>query len=134
MRTYTVETRVYSHVAAHTAADAIRIAAGACLSSLDSTAPVATPSDSGAPADVPDIAPALPDEKGDALSTREQTVLRHLIAGTPNKTIARELGTSESTIKVHARAIYRKIGVSNRTQAAIWAVKNAQFDGEKGSP
>ncbi|WP_338468413.1 response regulator transcription factor [Novosphingobium sp. ZN18A2] len=55
------------------------------------------------------------------LSPREQDVLRCLIAGYSNKVIARELVVCEATVKVHVKAILRKLKVSNRTQAAIWA-------------
>jgi two-component system nitrate/nitrite response regulator NarL len=56
------------------------------------------------------------------LSVREQHVLDRLAQGKANKTIARECAITESTVKVHLKAILRKINVSNRTQAAIWAV------------
>jgi two-component system nitrate/nitrite response regulator NarL len=55
------------------------------------------------------------------LSARELHILRSLAEGQPNKTIAREIGTAESTVKVHVKNIFRKIGVANRTQAAMWA-------------
>lgn len=59
---------------------------------------------------------------GDAnLSHREHEVLCCLMAGYPNKLIARKLEVSEATIKVHVKAILRKLNVMNRTQAAIWA-------------
>jgi two-component system nitrate/nitrite response regulator NarL len=55
------------------------------------------------------------------LSPQERLILRSLANGQPNKTIARKIGSAESTIKVHVKNILRKIGVANRTQAAIWA-------------
>lgn len=55
------------------------------------------------------------------LSRREYDVLCCLMAGYPNKLIARKLDVSEATIKVHVKAILRKLNVMNRTQAAIWA-------------
>nr|WP_281377252.1 LuxR C-terminal-related transcriptional regulator [Stakelama sediminis] len=55
------------------------------------------------------------------LSDREQQVLRCLMVGYPNKIISRHLNISEATVKVHVKAILRKLRVSNRTQAAIWA-------------
>ena len=61
------------------------------------------------------------------LSNREVQILTCLVAGHPNKIISRELGISEATVKVHVKAILRKIGVQNRTQAAIWAL------GERGN-
>jgi two-component system, NarL family, nitrate/nitrite response regulator NarL len=56
------------------------------------------------------------------LSVREVQILACLVAGHPNKIISRQLGISEATVKVHVKAILRKVGVQNRTQAAIWAV------------
>lgn len=55
------------------------------------------------------------------LSAREMQILRRLIAGLPNKVISRQLSISEATVKVHVKAVLRKLRVSNRTQAAIWA-------------
>lgn len=59
------------------------------------------------------------------LSTREKCILRCIAEGCSNKSIARRLDISEATVKVHVKAILRKIRVSNRTQAAIWAVNNS---------
>lgn len=58
---------------------------------------------------------------GEALTARQVEVLRLLRQGESNKRIARELGMCESTVKVHVRQIMRKLGVSNRTQAALYA-------------
>jgi two-component system nitrate/nitrite response regulator NarL len=55
------------------------------------------------------------------LSAREKEILGCLTQGEPNKVIARKLDITEATIKVHVKAILRKIGASNRTQAAMWA-------------
>jgi two-component system nitrate/nitrite response regulator NarL len=55
------------------------------------------------------------------LSAREAEILGCLTKGEPNKIIARRLDITEATIKVHVKAILRKIGASNRTQAAMWA-------------
>ena len=57
-----------------------------------------------------------------ALSDRELEILRCLIMGCPNKVISRRLEISEATVKVHVKAILRKLRVQNRTQAAIWGV------------
>jgi two-component system nitrate/nitrite response regulator NarL len=54
------------------------------------------------------------------LSTREAEILRCLTEGAPNKVIARKLDVAEATVKVHIKAILRKVGAANRTQAAIW--------------
>lgn len=56
------------------------------------------------------------------LSSREAEILHCLMQGAPNKIIARKLDVAEATVKVHIKAILRKIRVTNRTQAAMWAV------------
>ncbi|MEA2286992.1 MAG: hypothetical protein QOJ21_3035, partial [Solirubrobacteraceae bacterium] len=56
-----------------------------------------------------------------ALSAREREVLGLLLDGLPNKLIARRLEISEKTVKSHLTRIFREIGVSDRTQAALWA-------------
>lgn len=58
------------------------------------------------------------------LSTREIGVVQRLAQGDCNKEIARVIGVTEATTKVHVKAIMRKLGVANRTQAAVWAVRN----------
>jgi DNA-binding NarL/FixJ family response regulator len=55
----------------------------------------------------------------DSLTPRERDVLARLGHGRSNKHIARELGVSEATVKVHVRHIMGKLGASNRTQAAL---------------
>ena len=59
-----------------------------------------------------------------SLSPRETSILSCLSRGASNKLIAREINISEATVKVHVKAILRKIGVANRTQAAVWAMTN----------
>lgn len=58
------------------------------------------------------------------LSTREGEILHCLESGAPNKVIARQLNMAEATVKVHIKAVLRKINVSNRTQAAVWAMQH----------
>jgi two-component system nitrate/nitrite response regulator NarL len=58
------------------------------------------------------------------LSQQEMKILALLAQGDSNKLIARRLGSCEATIKVQMKAIFRKLGLQNRTQAAVWAVKN----------
>jgi len=58
------------------------------------------------------------------LSTREKSILRCLIEGDSNKCIARKIDIAEATVKVHVKAILRKIRVQNRTQAAVWGMNN----------
>jgi len=60
----------------------------------------------------------------DGLSEREREVLAMVARGLPNKLIARELGISEKTVKAHLTSVYRTIGVTDRTQAALWAERN----------
>jgi two-component system nitrate/nitrite response regulator NarL len=58
------------------------------------------------------------------LSHREMAILQCLALGLANKIVCRRLNISEATVKVHVKAILRKLRVANRTQAAIWAVKH----------
>jgi DNA-binding NarL/FixJ family response regulator len=64
------------------------------------------------------------DPSAPLLSPREKLILRCLIEGDSNKSIARKMDIAEATVKVHIKAILRKIRVQNRTQAAIWALSN----------
>jgi DNA-binding NarL/FixJ family response regulator len=57
------------------------------------------------------------------LTQRESEVLRQLAHGLTNKEIALSLTISYETVKEHVQHILRKIGVSDRTQAAVWAVR-----------
>ena len=61
------------------------------------------------------------------LSAREQSILRCIVEGDSNKAIARKISIAEATVKVHVKAILRKIRLHNRTQAAIWAMNNSSF-------
>jgi two-component system, NarL family, nitrate/nitrite response regulator NarL len=58
------------------------------------------------------------------LSAREMQILGYLLNGASNKLIAHELAISDGTVKVHLKAILKKIGAQNRTQAAIWALNH----------
>ena len=60
----------------------------------------------------------------DGLSEREREVLAMVARGLPNKLIARELAISEKTVKAHLTSVYRTIGVTDRTQAALWAERH----------
>jgi DNA-binding NarL/FixJ family response regulator len=60
------------------------------------------------------------------LTPREREVLALLADGLPNKLIARRLDISEKTVKAHLTNIFQRIGVTDRTQAALWAQKNAR--------
>ena len=58
-----------------------------------------------------------------ALTQREMQVLRHVALGLSNKEIAQSLTISVETVKEHVQNILRKLAVSDRTQAAVWAVR-----------
>jgi two-component system nitrate/nitrite response regulator NarL len=73
-------------------------------------------------------APNTPAAAPNGLSPREVQILRHLMNGHSNKAIARELSISEATVKVHLKALLRKVRVNNRTQAAVWALNNGFND------
>ena len=60
----------------------------------------------------------------DGLSPREHEVLALVVEGLSNKLIARRLEISEKTVKAHLTSIFRTIGVDDRTQAAMWGVRN----------
>jgi len=68
-----------------------------------------------------------------ASDPREREVLELVSAGLPNKVIAVRLGISEATVKAHLTRIYRQIGVTDRTQAAIWAREHADTGRRSGS-
>ena len=61
------------------------------------------------------------------LSPREKSIMRCLIEGDSNKCIARKIDIAEATVKVHVKAILRKIRVQNRTQAAIWGMNHGSL-------
>ncbi len=82
----------------------------------------------GSGVSLPEADPAMPsgaDPTRPHLSGREVSILRSLVHGDSNKHIARQLDIAEATVKVHVKAILRKIRVRNRTQAAIWAMANS---------
>ncbi len=59
-----------------------------------------------------------------ALTDREQEVLLWVSQGLPNKSIASRLGIREKTVKAHLTRIFNELGVTDRTQAALWAKDN----------
>ena len=59
--------------------------------------------------------------QGIRLTHRQLEVLEQLLQGKPNKIIARELDLSEGTVKIHVAAIFKALGVTNRTEAAVAA-------------
>ncbi len=58
------------------------------------------------------------------LTKRENEVLKQLAFGLTNKEIAQALGISYETVKEHVQHVLKKLGVADRTQAAVWAVRN----------
>lgn len=60
------------------------------------------------------------------LTDREREVLGMVRDGQPNKVIARRLGISERTVKAHLTNIFQRLGVADRTQAALWAQRHPQ--------
>ena len=64
------------------------------------------------------------EERDEHLTPREREVLAQLARGAPNKVIALELGVSERTVKTHVSNILGKLGMTDRTQAAVYAVRH----------
>ena len=62
----------------------------------------------------------------DALTRREREVLAEIAKGRSNREIARALGVSEKTVKAHVSSVLAKLGVQDRTQAALLAVRHEQ--------
>jgi two-component system, NarL family, response regulator LiaR len=84
----------------------------------------------GRPALHPDVAarlmrhvadPAAP--AGEALTPREREVLQLVVEGYANKQLARRLGIAEKTVKTHVSSILQKLGVPDRTAAAVLAIR-----------
>jgi DNA-binding NarL/FixJ family response regulator len=61
------------------------------------------------------------------LTARERDVLALVIGGNSNKQIARRLGITEKTVKGHLTNLFQRIGVTDRTQAALWAERHGIF-------
>ena len=61
---------------------------------------------------------------GDDLTPRERQVLELLGQGLANKQISRKLNIKEKTVKAHLTSVFQRIGVSDRTAAALWAARN----------
>ena len=63
-------------------------------------------------------------EKIEKLTKREIEVLKLLAVGMYNKEVAENLGISERTVKNHVSSIFKKLGVADRTQAAVFTIRN----------
>jgi two-component system nitrate/nitrite response regulator NarL len=93
-----------------------RVAAGEPVISPEMTAKLVTAfQHSGSP---PNDAPL------GQLSAREQEVLEQIALGASNKEIARTLSIAETTVKIHVQHILRKLGLTSRVQAAVYASRN----------
>lgn len=90
---------------------------------------ISPPIQNDAPWDVTDEPHALKH-----LSSRELAILKRIVQGESNKHIARFFSITEPTVKAHVKAILRKIGANNRTQAAIWALSHKLFEDLNGTP
>jgi two-component system nitrate/nitrite response regulator NarL len=75
-------------------------------------------------------APARPSEL-DKLTPREREILACLARGESNKLIARVLDLAESTVKIHVQNILKKLGLSSRVQAAVFAVEQGLGSGHE---
>jgi NarL family two-component system response regulator LiaR len=64
----------------------------------------------------------------EALTAREREVLELIARGLPNKLIARDLGIAEKTVKTHVSSILSKLGLTDRTQAALYAVRSGLIE------
>jgi len=60
------------------------------------------------------------------LTRRERDILQLISAGMTNKAIARKLGISESTVKVHVKYLLKKMNLKSRLEAAVWALQSGQ--------
>jgi DNA-binding NarL/FixJ family response regulator len=74
------------------------------------------------------LAARIEQRPAEELTERERTVLALIAAGLPNKQIARRLGISEKTVKGHVTSVFRRIGVDDRTQAALWAKQHGLLE------
>ncbi|MDH1672487.1 two-component system response regulator NarL [Stutzerimonas stutzeri] len=59
-----------------------------------------------------------------SLTKREKEVLRQIAKGQSNKMIARKLGITEGTVKVHVKNLLHKLGLRSRVEAAVWVLEN----------
>jgi DNA-binding NarL/FixJ family response regulator len=71
-----------------------------------------------------DETPARAASAADELTAREREILALLAQGRPNKVIARQLNIAEQTVKNHLSRIFQALGVTDRTQAALWAQRH----------
>ena len=82
----------------------------------------------GAPETAAEPEPESVDEPASPLSPREEEVLGEIARGASNKEIARALEIAETTVKIHVQNILRKLGLSSRVQAAVYAAERQRGD------
>lgn len=80
----------------------------------------------------PDCGPLEAEDLAEGLSEREATVLKAVAAGLSNQAIAKRLWVTEHTVKFHLTNVFRKLNVSNRTEAARWAHKHGIVEDAAG--
>jgi two-component system nitrate/nitrite response regulator NarL len=86
---------------------------------------------------IPNVTPWEHDDEPDAMkqfSAREIAILERIVQGDSNKHVARLFKIAEPTVKAHVKTIFRKIGASNRTQAAFWALNHRLFESLNSVP
>ena len=76
---------------------------------------------------------AAPGSSLDQLTVREREILAQVARGLSNKAIARELGISHDTVKLHVRHILSKLGFSSRVEAAVFAIENRIGEGGRAA-
>jgi DNA-binding NarL/FixJ family response regulator len=81
----------------------------------------------------PAPAPRMPSSAAALLTAREREILRLVAEGSSNAEVARGLWVTEQTVKFHLSNIYRKLGVSNRTEAGRWAQVNGLLESDARS-
>jgi two-component system, NarL family, nitrate/nitrite response regulator NarL len=106
----------------------VKVMGGDSVVSPEMTRKLVTAFRSRAPVPPPVAATTTPDAvpaeaaPRDSLSTREREILGLIARGASNKVIARELDIAETTVKIHVQHILRKLGLSSRVQAAVYAI------------
>ena len=75
-------------------------------------------------APLPQPTPEPTELPAESLTEQETTILKLIVSGLNNGAIAESLSISTSTVKTHVRHIFHKLGVSDRTQAAVWAMRH----------
>ncbi len=108
----------------------VRAMAGESMVSPEMTSKLVSAFQALPGADAPVPAPTPAAVRGaqtlDSLSPREREILHHIALGASNKEIARELGIAETTVKIHVQHILRKLDLTSRVQAAVFAAAHAR--------